>query len=79
MTASLSRRRLLAVGSAVGAGALLTACTGNDKTDNSNGQTVNNNQGDNTAPGKNGGKPGGAIVELTVGQVTTRVDDCGLG
>ena len=29
----LSRRRLLAVGSAAGAGVLLAACTGNDKTD----------------------------------------------
>jgi ribose transport system substrate-binding protein len=52
MTASLSRRRLLAVGSVAGAGVLLTACTGNDKTGNSDGQTVNNNSGDNTAPGK---------------------------
>jgi ribose transport system substrate-binding protein len=50
---ALSRRRLFAVGSAVGAGVLLTACTGNDKTDTNNGnQTVNNNQGDNQAPGK---------------------------
>ena len=49
---AVSRRRLLAVGSAVGAGALLTACTGNDKTDNSNNQTVNNNTGDNATPGK---------------------------
>ena len=52
MTASLSRRRLLAVGSVAGAGVLLTACTGNDKTDNSGNQTVNNNSGDNTTPGK---------------------------
>jgi ribose transport system substrate-binding protein len=50
---ALSRRRLLAVGSAVGAGVLLTACTGNEKngTDPGN-QTVNNNAGDNTTPGK---------------------------
>ena len=52
MTASLSRRRLLAVGSVAGAGVLLTACTGNDKTGDNNNQTVNNNSGDNTAPGK---------------------------
>jgi ribose transport system substrate-binding protein len=50
---ALSRRRLFAVGSAVGAGALLTACTGNSKTDtNSGNQTVNNNAGENTTPGK---------------------------
>jgi ribose transport system substrate-binding protein len=49
---ALSRRRLLAVGSVAGAGVLLTACTGNDKTDNSNNQTVNNNTGDNATPGK---------------------------
>ena len=50
---SLSRRRLFAVGSAVGAGVLLTACTGNDKGETNNGnQTVNNNAGDNTTPGK---------------------------
>jgi ribose transport system substrate-binding protein len=54
MTASgaLSRRRLLAVGSVAGAGVLLTACTGNDTNNNANNQTVNNNSGDNTAPGK---------------------------
>jgi len=50
---SLSRRRLFAVGSVVSAGVLLAACTGNEKDDNSgNNQTVNNNAGDNTAPGK---------------------------
>ncbi len=50
---ALSRRRLFAVGSAVGAGVLLTACTGNDSNDsNTNNQTVNNNQGDNATPGK---------------------------
>jgi ribose transport system substrate-binding protein len=50
---ALSRRRLFAVGSAVGAGVLLTACTGNDKTATNNGnQTVNNNAGENTTPGK---------------------------
>jgi ribose transport system substrate-binding protein len=48
---ALSRRRLLAVGSAAGAGVLLTACTSNSKNDNTNNQTVNN-QGDNAAPGK---------------------------
>jgi ribose transport system substrate-binding protein len=50
-SSALSRRRLFAVGSAVGAGVLLTACTGNDTDDNPN-QTINNSQGDNTTPGK---------------------------
>ena len=45
ISGAISRRRLLAVGSAVGAGVLLTACTGNDKTGNTDSQTVNNSQG----------------------------------
>jgi ribose transport system substrate-binding protein len=50
---ALSRRRLFAVGSAVSAGVLLAACTGNEKDNTDNGnQTVNNNAGDNTTPGK---------------------------
>ena len=50
---ALSRRRLFAVGSAVGAGVLLTACTGNAKAETNKGnQTVNNNAGENTTPGK---------------------------
>lgn len=49
---AMSRRRLLAVGSVAGAGLVLSACTSNDKKNDTNGQTVNNNQGDNTSPGK---------------------------
>ncbi len=50
ISTALSRRRLLAVGTAVGAGALLTACTGNDKDDTP--QVIPTGQGDNAEPGR---------------------------
>ncbi|MEV4619874.1 substrate-binding domain-containing protein [Asanoa sp. NPDC049573] len=49
------RRRFLLGGAALGAGALLAACTSNDKGDDNNAQTTGNNNASpnaNTAPGK---------------------------
>jgi len=48
----LSRRRLLVFGSAAGTAALLSACTSNEKKNDTTNQTVTNNQGENAAPGK---------------------------
>jgi ribose transport system substrate-binding protein len=51
---TLGRRRLLFGAGAIGAGALLTACTGNDPDEGGNGAqaaNVNTNAGDNDKPG----------------------------
>jgi ribose transport system substrate-binding protein len=50
---TLGRRRLLFGAGAIGAGALLTACTGNDPDEGTNGAqaNVNTNTGDNDKPG----------------------------
>jgi ribose transport system substrate-binding protein len=48
----LSRRRLLLGSAAVGAGALLTACTSNDKETPNTAQTNANQAGANASPGK---------------------------